>query len=191
MNYDFYASKEDKLALLDYLFDSTDLLIYDLASEPGKEVCVYTNTDEVFRKFGALYGAIFSPTFQLWSPRFGAMPSFRRIELNPDRCEGQTFRFQTQGWGLIQLYFGRQFPQELEYTHIGHFSERSAKGHEGNELLSMGAVADWNWPEITSTARKLKHLLHAKWAVDKIGSTGVLPGAAACEREGVLLRLRR
>ena len=190
MNYNFYASKTDKVALLNYLFAETDLRVYDLASEPGQEVCEYTSADDIIDKFESRYDGIFSPTFQLWAPRFGSTAQFRRIELNPDSCGGHTFRYQTQGWGLIQLYFGREWKRELEYSHIGCFAEKNARLREAYDSLSLGKADEWDWEEINTVARKLKYLLHNKWAVDKIGSVGVLEGAAACEQEGYLLRLR-
>ena len=51
-------------------------------------------------------GSKFSNAFQLWSPDFNGGIVFEKIQLDPKRCNGHAFRFATQGWGLIQLYFG-------------------------------------------------------------------------------------
>lgn len=173
MNYNFYASKVDKLALLDYLFTETDLRLYDLYSAFGEEVCEYGNAKEVVQKFDLDTGGSFATTFQLWSPRFGAMPEFIRIDLNPLKCEGYTFRFRTSGWGLIQLYFGGQQNGVLANSHIGHFNEKGALVKEAAGVSATSRVAQWNWMEITATSRKLKRLIHLKWSANKLESEGV------------------
>jgi len=185
MNYDFYASKIDKLSLLNYLFEETDLCVYELYSELGTEVCQYTNATGIDSKFDLDNGGLYAVTFQLWSPRFVVAPDFVRVALNPHSCEGHTFRYRTSGLGLIQLYFGGQQNNVLAYSHIGHFNEKGVLAQADADTHGMGQAACWNWTEINKTSRKLKYLLHNKWAVKKLGSIGVLPGAAQLEQKGI------
>src|SRR3954471_21608233 len=126
MTYDFFASKSDKIDLLDFIFKETDLKLFDAASSYGQEIKEYKNTKEIVAKFDLENGGQLSVTFQLWTQYFGGDILFRKVELNPKHCDGHSFRYSTDGWGLIQLYFGGQKDNILFHSHIGHFTEKGA-----------------------------------------------------------------
>lgn len=186
MTYSFFATKSDKINLLDFIFNETDLKIFDLASPYGQEISEYKSADEITTKFDLENGGQSSVTFQLWAQRFGSNILFRKIDLNPKYCNGYTFRYSADGWGLIQLYFGGQKNNELFHSHIGHFNEKGAlKQEEANHF--NGKVDKWDWKEIEKTSRKLKNQIHNKIAVRKIGSYGILPGANTLNNNGIKL----
>ena len=187
MNYNFYANKEDKIEILDFIFNSTDLKVYDLNSPYNKEIAEYKNTSEILSKFDLEIGTEFAWTFQLWSKRHKSKPTFRRIELNPKHCDGNTFRYATNGLGLIQLYFGGIEKDGLNQSHIGHFSEKGAEKNELNNITS-DKTKDWDWSEIKSTSTKLKYYIHSKLAIDKKGSCGILKGANNLIKTGTELK---
>ena len=186
MNYDFFADKADKLKVLDFIFKDTDLQVYDLGSPYGQEICQYKTVAEISSKFDLEIDE-FGTTFQLWTPRHGGEPIFRKVDLDPKRCNGHTFRYATDGWGLIQLYFGGLKNNELRHSHIGHSSEKRALIWEDINH-SNGLVNSWDWTEIQVTSRKLKYQIHNKLATRKIGSFGVLSGANQLEIQGIKLR---
>ena len=186
MTYDFFATKSDKINLLDFIFKETDLRLFDLASSYGQEVSEYKSTEEIALKFDLENGGQSSMTFQLWTQRFGGDILFRKIELNPKHCNGYTFRYSTDGWGLIQLYFGGQKDNILFCSHIGHFNEKGALKWEDNNHFN-GKVDKWIWKEIEKTSRKLKNQIHNKASVRKIGQYSVLPGADKISNEGIKL----
>ncbi|MBK8344680.1 MAG: hypothetical protein IPL12_16140 [Bacteroidetes bacterium] len=97
-----------------------------------------------------------------------------KSNLDPKRCNGHTYRYSTDGWGLIQLYFGGIRNGELHQSHIGHFNEKGALKWEGTNKTN-GLVNLWDWTEIQVTSRKLKYYIHNKLAARKIDSIGVLP----------------
>jgi hypothetical protein len=187
MTYDFFADKEDKIKILEFIFKETDLHIYDLGSPYGQEICEYKTVEEISLKFDLDTGDKFANTFQLWTPRHKGKPIFRKVDLDPKRCNGHTFRYSTEGWGLIQLYFGGLKNNELNQSHIGHFNEKGAlKWEETNKV--NGLVSYWDWIEIQATSRKLKHHIHNKLATRKIRSFGILSGADKLETEGIKLK---
>ena len=65
MNYNFFADKEDKLEILDFIFNDTDLQVFDLSSPYGQEICEYNTVDEISSKFNLDNGNKFANTFQL------------------------------------------------------------------------------------------------------------------------------
>ncbi|MFZ1632245.1 MAG: hypothetical protein WAT43_00120 [Chitinophagales bacterium] len=184
MNYNFYANKEDKLEIFEFIFKETDLHIYDLSSAHEQQICQYKTVEEISSKFDLVNGGKYETTFQLWSPRHKGKPIFRKINLDPKRCNGHTYRYTTDGWGLIQLYFGGIRNGELYQSHIGHFNEKGALKWEGTNKTN-GLVNLWDWTEIQVTSRKLKYYIHNKLAARKIGSFGVLPGADKLEQQGI------
>lgn len=186
MTYDFFAAESDKINLLNFIFKETDLKVFDLASLYGQEIIEYKNTLEVASKFDLVNGGQSSVTFQLWTKRFGGDIIFRKVDLDPKRCNGHSFRYSTDGWGLIQLYFGGQKDNILFHSHIGHFTEKGALKWEDINNFN-GTVNKWNWKEIEQTSRKLKNQIHNKIASKKIGSYGVLPGADKLSCAGIKL----
>ncbi len=155
MTYDFFADKGTKLKILEFIFKETDLHVYDLSSKPGQEICEYKTVDEISSKFDLVNGDKFAVTFQLWTPRHKGRPIFRKIELDPKYSNDETFRYATDGWGLIQLYFGGIQFDKQNVSHIGHFNEKGAIGREDSNSFNGKADA-WDWKEIQKTSRKLK-----------------------------------
>jgi hypothetical protein len=186
MNYDFFADKSDKINLLDFIFKETDLKVFDHASLAGQEITEYKSSAEIESKFDLKNGGSLSQTFQLWTSRFGNNIIFRKVELNPKYCNGHTYRYSTDGWGLIQLYFGGQKDNILFHSHTGHFNEKGALKWEDN-YPENGKVNKWNWKEIKQISGKLKNQLHNKNAVRKIGSYGILAGADFLSQTGIKL----
>ena len=186
MTYNFFADKTDKLNILKFIFDKTDLHIYDSASPYEQEIFEYKSVEEISAKFDLDNGDKFAVTFQLWSPLHKGKPVFRRVILDPKRCDGRTYRYSTDGWGLIQLYFGGLKNEELNQSHIGHFNETGALQKESTNSYN-GPVCTWDWTEIQKTSRKLKYQIHNKMATRKVGSLGLLEGAERLEKTGIKL----
>lgn len=191
MTYDFFAAKADKIDVLNFIFEETDLQIFDLSSPYGQKVSEYKSIGEIAAKFN-LHEETFGLTFQMWSPGFKVEPIFEKVDLNSKKCQGHTFRYSTVGWGLIQLYFGGADTSfNLKYlhrSHIGHFNQKGALARHNLPSNSyMGDANKWNWPEIEKTSRKLKYQIHNKLAVKKMGSNGVLKGAEILEGQGFAL----
>lgn len=186
MTYNFFANKVDKLEILDFIFNETDLHVYDLSSEYGQEICEYKTVKEISSKFDLELDE-FGTAFQLWTPRHKGKLQFRKIDLDPKRCNGHSFRYATEGCGLIQLYFGGLKNNELKQSHIGHLNEKGALKWQGINNMN-GLVSSWDWREIQATSRKLKYQIHNKLATRKIGSFGVLLGADKFQTQGIKLR---
>lgn len=187
MNYNFFADKSDKLEILDFIFKATDLHVYDKDSSYGQVICQYKNIDEISSKFDLENGDKFATTFQLWTPRHKGKPIFKKVDLDPKHCNGFTFRYSTEGWGLIQLYFGGLNNNELNQSHLGHQSEKRALAWEDISNQN-GLVRLWDWNEIHITSRKLKYQIHNKLATRKTGSLSVLLGADKLEKQGIKFR---
>ena len=184
MRYDFFADKDDQVALLDYIFTETELQVFDLSSAYGEEVRQYRNSGEIRT---ALEGSGSNLTmFQLWAPQHLGKAAIRKIELDPRRCKGHTFRYETNGFGLIQLYLGGLSLAGLHRSYLGHFTEVGAAKSEGVGP-HPGRVMDWDWKAIRSTSGKLKRHLQSHLAVKTKNGFGILEGASRLEAAGIQL----
>jgi hypothetical protein len=187
MTYDFFADETDKIEILNFIFRETDLQIFDLGSPYGQKISEYKTTEEIVSKFDLRNGDKFAVTFQLWTPRFKGDLVFRKVELDPKYCKGHTFRYSTEGWGLIQLYFGGIKNNELNRSHIGHQSQKRATAWESNNT-ELGQVGNWDWSEVEKAARGLKYQIHNKMTKRKIGVDDVLVGADKLGEQGIKFR---
>jgi hypothetical protein len=160
MTYDFLADKQTKIEILEFIFKETDLRVFDLSSSYGQEICEYKSVDEVTKKFDLVNGDKFAVTFQLWSPKFKGDILFRKVTLDPKHCNGHSFRYSTDGWGLIQLYLGGIKHDKQNESHIGHFNEKGALDRESTTTFN-GKVSNWDWTEIQKTSRTLKQKIQS------------------------------
>jgi hypothetical protein len=183
MTYDFFATKTDKIQILDFILNDTDLEIFDSYSEYGKEVVRYKRLSELIEKFDLDQVDKFA-MFTCWSPRFGGKLLFTKIDLNPLYTQGHAYRYRTDGWGSLQLRFGGLKANILTASHIGHFSEKGVQNWE-DTVTEKGKVIGWNWIELQKTSRKLKYQIHQKMSVRKIGSRGVLSAADELSKTGI------
>ena len=176
MNYQFFAGKDDKFEVLKYIFEETELKVFDSYSIPEEEIVEYKSVSEIISKFSDDNQIM---VFVLWNEKFEGKIIHRRIELNPKHCNGKTYRYSIGGWGLIQIGFGRLNKQNLSKSTISHFNEIRAKKEQMN-----GEADIWNWKEILKASNKLKYQIHNKMAVEKIGSFGVLKKAKELSDSG-------
>jgi hypothetical protein len=187
MNYNFFASESDKIELFNYLFASTDLQLFDSYSPYGQKIRQYKSLKDLTNNFDLASGGQYAISLRLWAPSFLGAIRFEKIALKPQYCDGHTFRYCTCGWGLLNLCLGGEQNDTLSYSNISHLSEKAAIANEEPQS-SFEKVTDWNWLEINRMGRHLKHLIHNKMAVGKMGSLGILSGAAAREKQGIVLR---
>ena len=82
MNYDFFANKQDKIEVLDFIFNATELQVFDLGSPYGKEINQYKSTTEIISHLELEKGRQSAVALNLWAPDFGGKILFRRVELN-------------------------------------------------------------------------------------------------------------
>ena len=186
MTYDFFADKNDKIEILNFILTETDLQIFDSYSELGQEINQYKTTNDIVSKFDLENGAQFAILFQLWTPRLKGDLVFRKVDLNPKYCNGHTFRYACEGFGLIQLYFGGIKNNEVKRSHIGHSSEKRALSW-GTTFGTVDHVKKWDWKEVEKVGRSLKYQIN-KMAKRKTGPFGVLPGADKLEGQGISFR---
>ncbi len=89
-------------AVLDFLFSSTDVRVFESYSEYGAELREFCSTDELAAAFPLgidPYGNGKVILLQLWSPSVMQDLTIRRFALDPAHCNGHTFRHNLEGGG--------------------------------------------------------------------------------------------
>lgn len=180
MNCDFYALGDDCRAVLDFVFAQEGWVLYELSSRFDERVRAFRSTAEITRAFRI---GRTDAHFQLHSPEMGARPEFRRIDLNAST--GASFRYATEGWGLIQLYFGSvDADRVLRNSHTNHNSPTRAAAWAS--VVNDGASPNaWNWTGVQQTSGKLVRFIR-KSAVAKRASRPILYQAFEQLRAGKL-----
>ncbi len=189
-NCDFYATREDHAGLLDWLFAEGGCEVHQLASDFERPLQRFRSSAEVLAQFERRYpnGRPWRQLhLQLYLP--GAGPPFvpRRVTLNPAACDGATYRYSAEGWGLVQLYLATASGDDtrLENSHTNHNSLKRAQTW-ADTVTDQGGVEAWDFAKITAFSSRLNRQIRAR-GVAKIGSRAVLPGALALWEAGIAM----
>jgi hypothetical protein len=185
-NIDFYAAGADFFPVLTYLFEQSACRVFESYSPLGEEIAEFKSIDDLSARYpiGVCRGSGPSVLLQLVPPSASHQFSIRRISLQPELCDGNTFRYAVEGWGLINLHLGGIGPQGLVNSHSNHNTEaRARKWLETHREL--GPIELWNWQEITAVSSALNRFIRIKLATYKLGSRPVLPEAAAAFAAGL------
>src|SRR5687768_17320992 len=123
-NCDFYALADDCVRVLDFVFEQPGWVLHELASENDSSIRTFDSTHSVLAAFPLCERSLH---FQLYSAEMRGAVLHRRITFKPGAVPGATFRYATEGWGLIQLYLGmRRNDGTLSACHTNHNSDRKS-----------------------------------------------------------------
>ena len=95
VNLDFFAAEADQRAVLDFLFSSTDLRVFESYSEYDAELREFRSVDELAAAFPLgtdRHGNGGVMLLMLWSPSVMRDLTIERFALKPEYCNGHTFR---------------------------------------------------------------------------------------------------
>ncbi len=188
-NCDFYATEHDHEQVLDWLFAEGSCRVFELYSQSETPLQEFHSPSEVLAQFERVYrGGTPWHTVYLQLYVIGAGPPFAptRIRLDPEKCDGATFRYRANGLGLIQLYLAKATPEGLQASHTNHHSAAGARASAGLVEVS-DTVEGWDFKKITAFSSRLNRYIR-KLGVAKLESRAVLPGALALWNERVPLR---
>jgi hypothetical protein len=176
-NLDFYAVTDDLRSLMQFVFNETDIIAYELSSEHNDELRAFRSLSELEKVF--ILGSPHSIFLQLWSPTVMAEPVIRRIDMMA--LPGRPFRYGVEGVGLMQLYLGGVRDQMIFHTHFGHWNEAGARRR------SMYSVDDCDWRALSRLSGRIQRYVRGRLAFAKLYSCPVLHHAYACVQNGFSL----
>jgi len=95
--------------------------------------------------------------YTLYCPEAKGHTHERRIALKPETCNGHTFRFRQEGWGLIQLQCSFQGFPIVECRIAVNSEVRAATWSD--TYPGFQSPASWDWAVIEKKAGRLVRLL--------------------------------
>jgi hypothetical protein len=160
------------------LFAENACEVYELASGFEQPLQRFATVGEVLSQYERTY-----PNGDKWHTVYlqlyvnDAGPAFapKKIALNPSHCDGATYRYGAEGWGLVQLYLGGACNGGLKPSNTNHNSQKRAEAWS-SAMPHMGSAAAWDFKKITAFSSRLNREIR-KRSVAKLGSHPVLPGA--------------
>ena len=179
---DFYALKDDIRGLLHFIFEETDLRIFESYSEFDAELRQFHSFEELSAAFSLgndTHGGGHAVLLQLWSPSVMERVEFERIALT---VPGHSFRYCISGVGLIQLYFGGQHECVITNSHYGHWSQAGARQR------AAGDVDTVNWSALSRLSGRIQRHIRGRMAVAKVRGRPIFPAAFVALQRGLGLR---
>src|SRR5690606_14303561 len=173
-NIDFFAAEVDQRAVLDFLFSSTDVRVFESYSEYDSELREFRSTEEVAEVFPLGSDPHGNGSFvhlQLWSPSVMRNLTIERFDLIPRYCEGHTFLHQVDGAALMQLYFGGVHGTVVTKSHFGHWSRVRAEAD--------GPIEGVDWEAMKKLSSRIQYHIKERLAVGK--AHGYIALRQACE----------
>jgi len=179
-NCDFYALPDDCREVLDFIFRQPGWLLHECFSAHDSTVRIFDSVDSIMSAFHLGDERLY---FDLHAPEMKGRVIHQRVTFNPGAVPGATFRYDTRGWGLIQVYFGfLKQDGSLTNSHTNHMSESGAR--KGADVWAeIGDPSDWDWRAVARTSGRLNRFIR-KLAAGKQWSRPVLPAAFKAQNEG-------
>jgi hypothetical protein len=169
-NCDFFATPEDHALVLDWLFADGACEVYELSSDFEQPLKRFRSSVDVLQQFDRRHrnGEVWHKVhLQLYV--VGARPPFnaRRVKLDPESCNGATFRYAADGWGLVSLYLAALRGERLENSHTNHNSAKRAEARAPHGGVKPGPDA-WDFKRIGAFSARLNRQIR-KLGVGKSG----------------------
>ncbi len=187
VNLNFFAAETDQRALLDFLFASTDVGVFESYSEFDADLREFRSTDDLASAFPIgldPHGNGAAVLLFLWSPSVLREPTIERFALDPAKCGGATFRHKIQGDGLMRLYLGGVCGKAITKSDFGHPSSVWAerRGCDGID-----------WEAFKTISNRITYHIRKRLAVDsarygKLSGRAVLPEAMKLAKAGYALK---
>lgn len=134
----------------------------------------YFSTSEILEKFDLENGGDYAVCFSLWNPLDGTKNIIKKVDLNPEKCNGHTFRYCTQGWGVQQLYLGGIQEEYLNSSRFLGFNEKGALAKDSYYCFTDSVAHKLDWKLIRSDQRKLKNYIEKKIGSINKNNKGVI-----------------
>lgn len=183
-NLDFFAAAADQRAVMEFLFSSTDVRVFESYSEFDADLREFRSTNELAAAFPLgtdPHGGGHAVLLQLWSPSVMRDLTIERFALNPAKCKGHTFRHRIEGAGLIQLYFGGVCGRVVTMSHFGHQSRARAQ--------KWGIDQGVDWEALKTLSNRIQYHVRKRLAAGAVPGRPVLPQALELARSGYALKL--
>ena len=81
----------------------------------------------------------------------------KKIDFQPEKCDGATIRYSMEGWGLIQLQIDYKLAPEIGCRFAVNTEKRALAWAQ--TLPALGAPDQWDWKAVERQVRRLIRVL--------------------------------
>lgn len=92
----------------------------------------------------------------VYYPDMGGRLTYSRLRLEPEQCQGHTYRYSAAGWGLIWVHLDWRQSAAGSFISANSKKRATAWAHNSPEL---GAPEQWNWEAVGRHLRRLRRVL--------------------------------
>ena len=177
-NLNFYGLKTDLLKVLSFIYNETDIVIFESYSEYDSELRRFASLAELQSGLEIGESPKGAALLELWSPSVIKEPKPRRFEL---KVKGHSFRYTIEAVGLIQLHLGGLRDNAIAESYYGHWSKAGA------EQRSSLPTTDCNWEALMKISGRLQRFIRGM-AAAKFDGRVILPEAFDAVQKGSRLR---
>lgn len=170
-NCDYYATIDDHKEILDFIFSSPNLEVYELYSDFETALIRFDDSEHVLNQFNranANGSKWTSVHLNLRMNISGENFEPAIVKLDPIKCNGKSFRYTSQGFDMIQLYLSIQSSATLDDSHSNHFTQKSSEKWADSPFIKSQIDAI-DFKLISSFSSRLNREIR-KMGVAKIGS---------------------
>lgn len=183
-NCDYYAVASDHCLVIEHLVAAVDCDIYELYSRPGHETTRFRSISDFQLRYQISDWNNLRETIHLQIYPHAAKGTVqqRRVILKNLSSPETSFRYATEGWGLVQLHLAVPKNGVLEASHTNHNTEKRALAWH-DTYPDWGHPTLWDWDAVTSFSRRLNSFIR-KQSVAKLGSRVILPASSDFQYAG-------
>lgn len=151
------VSDEAIKAIAEAIFRERPLTVIEAYSAPEQELRTFQSPEELFAYAlarrdtpgGSIHVAVHYPDMAGRLAR-------THVSLDPLKCNGRTYRYRVDGWGLVWVYLQLR-PASLD-SFVSANSEKRALAWAAT-LPELDPPSIWHWPAVARHLRRLRRVL--------------------------------
>jgi hypothetical protein len=139
------------------IFQPANPLVVEAYSAFDAELCQFNSAKELVGYVLAqreLPGS--SAQLAVYYPEMGGGLVQTRIELNPTKCQGHSYRYTATGWGLISVHLS--WSESPVGSLISANTQKRARAWASTSP-ELGSPAEWDWESVGRHLRRLRRVL--------------------------------
>ena len=147
-------SIDDVPRMFEAVFAPGQAAVFTSDSEPGTETHAFASPAELATHFSScIHSGKTYIAYAVHYPDTGGFVEDRRVSLNPQKCNGHTFRYSVGGWGVIHVQFHISKSSQVTCSVSVNSRARATAWFDTYPELKNPDL--WHWPMVEKHARRL------------------------------------
>ncbi|WP_298330489.1 hypothetical protein [uncultured Dokdonia sp.] len=148
-----FIDKNQLFGLIEYILSDSKIEFYESYSEMEKEIVQISKYSEFLKYFeNSISENKKQLKFGIYYPEAKGKFYIDKIKLNPKYCNGKTYRYNTNGWGVIYVHLDLQ-KSKIECRVSVNSKTRAQNWTSTNP--EFGNPELWEWKIVENNARKI------------------------------------